>query len=160
MKFISNHFKYASNVWLTSATLTPFFAGLIFSIFGENLGYDFLMIVGVSIGFGLVCSIPNYLILLYFVWVINSTKMTALKRKIIINIISILLTLALFIFIFQDEMAGDVIDALGFSFAYSLTLTFGIWFFNLDRQVQEEVFEKKQLPKIKMLEDILDDEIY
>ena len=155
-----NSLKYATNVWLTSAILTPFFGGIFFSFVSDGLGNDFLIIVGLAIGTGLVCSIPNYLILLYFVWVIHSKNMTIIKKKTIINIISVLLTFALFLFFFQDEMNGDIMDLLGFPLAYSATLTFGIWFFNLNRQDSEELLEQQQLPKIKMLEDILDDEVY
>ena len=160
MNRVSNPLKYVSNVWLTSAILTPFFAGIFFSFISDGLGNDFLPIIVLATGVGLVHSFPNYLILLYFVWVINSTKMTTFKKKIIINVISVLLTFILFLFIFQYEMSGDIIDTLGFPLAYSTTLTFGIWFFHLNKRDSEELLEKKQLPNIKMLEDILDDEVY
>ncbi len=153
-------FKYTSNVWLTSGILTPFFAGLFFSFVSDGLGNDFIPIVGLAIVVGLICSIPNYLILLYFVWKINSNTMTIFQKKGIINIISVLLTFVLFLFIFHDEMSGDLMDTIGFPLAYSTTLTFGIWFFNLDRQNHEAFLEKKQLPKVQMLEDILDEEVY
>ncbi len=154
MKTISNHFKYTSNVWLTSAILTPCIFGLIMTLLGEGS-----MIIGLAITFGILFSIPNYLIFLFLVWKINTTQLPKTEKKIIINIIGVVLTFALFMLIFHQPN-GVSKEGIYFSIAYSLTISFGIWIFDLNRQVPETLFEKKRLPKIKILEDILDDDIY
>lgn len=158
MKTISNHFKYASNVWLTSAILTPCFFGFIIALF-EGGSMDSPMMIGLAILFGALFSIPNYLLFLFLVWKINTAKLADAEKKIIINIIGVVLTIALFMLIFHQQNGVDK-EGIYFGLAYSSTLSFGIWFFNLDRQVPEALFEKKRLPKINMLDDILDDEIY
>ncbi len=158
MKIVSNHFKYASNVWLTSALLTPCFFGFIIGLL-EGGVMEMPMIIGLAILFGTLCSIPNYLIFLFLVWKINTTQLAKTEKKIILNIIGVVLTFALFIAIFHQTNEIDF-EGIYFSVAYSLTISFGVWIFNLDRQVPETLIEKKRLPKVKMLEDILDDDIY
>jgi len=158
MKTISNHFKYASNVWLTSAILTPCFFGLLM-VFDEGISTDIPLTILFFTFFGMLLSIPNYYLLFFFVWRINQTNLEIFKKRIAINLLAIFLTFSLFALIFQ----GDIEDAY-FSYilpsAYSATLTFGIWFFNLYRIDPEEVLGKEYLSKVRMLDDILDDEIY
>lgn len=158
MKTVSNHFKYASNVWLTSAFLTPCFFGFIIALF-DGGGMETPMIIGLAIPFGALFSIPNYLIFLFLVWKINTTQLANIEKKIILNIIGVVLTFALFMLIFHQQNGIDI-DGIYFGLAYSLTISFGVWIFNLDRQVSEAFIEKKRLPRVKMLEDILDDEAY
>ena len=158
MKLVSNHFKYTSNVWLTSAILTPCIFGFIMAIANGSVK-EIPMIIGLVIPFGILFSIPNYLIFLFLVWKTNTAQLSNMEKKIIINFIGVILTFALFMLVFHRPNGVEP-EGLQVAFAYSLTLSFGIWFFNLDRRVFEKQFEKKRLPKIKMLEDILDDEIY
>ena len=158
MKTVSNHFKYASNVWLTSAFLTPCFFGFIIALFDSG-GMETPMIIGLAILFGTLCSIPNYLIFLFLVWKINTTQLANTEKKIILNIIGVILTFALFMLIFHQQNGFDL-EGIYFGLAYSLTISIGVWIFNLDRQVSEAFIEKKRLPRVKMLEDILDDEAY
>lgn len=150
MNHISNHFKYTSNVWLTSAILTPIICGLIM---GQPDELPFFVVL--AIPFGIFFSIPNYLIFLLVVWRINISQLSKIEKKVIINIIGVILTIALFMLVFGEEEEG-----IYMALTYSATLTFGIWFFNLNHQNIQGALEKKQLPKIKMLEDILDDEVY
>jgi len=158
MKIISNHFKYASNVWLTSAILTPcFFA--FFSSFSNGSFHEIPVFLILVIPIGIIFSLPNYYFLFFCVWKINQTELESFEKKIIINIISIALTFFLFFLIFHNDFE-DGLFSLYLPLAYSATLTFGVWIFNLDRQVPDSSFEKKRLPKIKTLDDILDDEIY
>ena len=158
MKIVSNHFKYASNVWLTSAFLTPCFFGFIIALFDGGV-METPMIIGLAIFFGTICSIPNYLIFLFLVWKINTAQLANTEKKIIINFIGVILTIALFMLIFHQPNGVDK-DGVYFGLAYSLTISFGIWIFNLNQHVPEPLFEKKRLPRIKILDDILDDEIY
>lgn len=158
MKIVSNHFKYASNVWLTSAILTPCLFGFITSLFDGGTIYIPLAIVFI-IPFGILFSIPNYLILFYFVRKINKTKITIVEKKVIINIIAVPLTFLLFIIIFFNDFDEESFF-INLPLSYSATLTSGIWFFNLYRPSSEDVLQKEPLPKIKMLDDILDNEIY
>lgn len=158
MKIISNHFKYASNVWLTSAFLTPCFFGLIIALFDGN-PMETPMIIGLAIIFGVLGSIPNYLIFLFLVWKINTAQLNNTEKKTIINIIGVVLTFALFMLIFHQPNGVDK-DGIYFGLAYSLTISCGVWIFNLDQQVPETLIEKKPSPKVKILKDILDDDIY
>lgn len=158
MKSNSNHFKYTSNVWLTSAILTPCIFGFLWALFGES-SMEIPMFICLAIIFGILFSIPNYLIFLLTVWKINNAHLSNIEKKAIINFIGVVLTFALFMFIFYRPK-GIEPETFQFAFSYSATLTFGIWYFNLERQDSKDLFEKKPLPKIKMLEDILDDEIY
>ena len=106
MKIISNHFKYASNVWLTSAFLTPCFFGLIIALFDGN-PMETPMIIGLAIIFGVLGSIPNYLIFLFLVWKINTAQLNNSEKKTIINIIGVVLTFALFMLIFHQPNGVD-----------------------------------------------------
>ncbi|MFK8005142.1 MAG: hypothetical protein AB8H03_02175 [Saprospiraceae bacterium] len=158
MNHVSNHFKYTSNVWLTSAILTPCIFGFIMTLFSDD-AMEMPMVIILAIPFGMLFSIPNYLIFLFLIWKINTAQLSKIEKKIIINIIGVILTFALFMLIFHRP---NRVEEEGFYLAlgYSATLTFGIWYFNLDRGNTQSILGKKQLPKIKMLEDILDDEVY
>ncbi|MFK7772310.1 MAG: hypothetical protein AB8F94_09225 [Saprospiraceae bacterium] len=158
MQSNSNHFKYTSNVWLTSAILTPCIFGFFMAIFNRG-SMELPMIIGLAIPFGILFSIPNYLIFLIAVSKVNNAQFSKMEKKVIINFIGVALTFALFMLIFHHPKGVEE-EGIYFAIGYSATLTFGIWFFNLERQVSGELLEKKQLPKIKMLEDILDDEVY
>lgn len=158
MKSNSNHFKYTSNVWLTSAILTPCIFGFLMALFGEGL-MEMPMFICLAILFGVLLSIPNYLIFLLVIWKINNTFLSIIEKKIIINFIGVVLTFALFMFIFHQPKGVEP-ECFQFAFSYSATLTLGIWYFNLTSLDPENLLEKRQLPRTKMLEDILDDEIY
>lgn len=158
MKVISNHFKYASNIWLTSATITPCIFGLILAILGEGRG-EGSMIIALAIPFGIILSLPNYLIFLWLIWQINKTKMTPQERKVIINILGVILTFALFMLIFFQIGQIDK-EALFLGLGYSSTITFGVWYFNLERTIPNFLFEEKYVPQKPRLENILDDNNY
>jgi len=141
MKLVSNHFKYTSNVWLTSAILTPCIFGFIMTIFGENW-QEMPIVISLAILFGILLSIPNYLIFLFSIWKINNARLLKTEKKIIINFIGVALTFALFMLVFQQSN-GVELESLYFAFAYSATLSFGIWFFNLAPHDPEIFLEKK-----------------
>ena len=148
----SNHFGYSTKVWLTSAFVAPILMGLYCVITDPKS--ELIFIVPFMMGFGLLFSIPNWLLLIISVWQINQSNLPNEEKKMIISFIALFLTLGLFIFIFQGES-----EIMGFSIPYIIILMIGIWKYELIPPIQK--VEKRSISKrVKVLEDILDDENY
>jgi len=153
----SNHFSFATKVWLISVFLSPVLTGMYIGITDGNLS-DSFGIAGLMIPFGLVFSIPNWLIFIFIVYRINQLQLDVTDKKILINLNALILTITLFIiisyvfFYFEPEL-------LVFTLPYCASLTLGIWKCDLIAPIPSE--QKKVLtPNGGFLEDILDDENY
>lgn len=148
----SNHFAYSTKVWLTSAFIAPLLMAL-FAVITDPKS-ELVFIIPFMIGFGLLFSIPNWILLIISVWQINKFDFPNEEKKTIISFIAFFLTLGLFVFIFQGES-----DFMGFSIPYIIVLIFGIWKYELIPPIKK--VERSPISKrIKVLEDILDDENY
>lgn len=144
---IPNYLKFSTFVWLTSVFLTATFlmmggvsnAGLL----GGKWNM-FTLIISISFG----CSIPNWILLSISTWKVNKLQMTERKKKIIINAIAVILTFLLFFILsLWSRLIGF---SFGAPFAYSLTLTLGIWIFPLQNKTTDMIWR----------ENILDDNIF
>ena len=143
---IPYHIRFSTFVWLLSVFITATFFTLASlskaGIFGGPWGMFQLMV-----GIGFVCSIPCWILLCIASWKINQGEMTEQKKKIIINVIAVILTFALFTILFYStRLLRFGITA---PIAYSLTITLGIWIFPLQRKNY-----------VKWEEHILDDNIF
>jgi len=117
------HFRYATNVWLTSLFLSPvlmiiYLAG--WEIFLDPQGVMGFLILALLIG--VFFSIPNWLLLTVGVRLINERPWPELRKRLLIHAWATLLTVALFGLAF-----GAKEDSWQIGLFYWGTLSFGIW---------------------------------
>jgi len=148
----SNHLEYSTRVWLTSAFITPILIALFY--LATEPSSDFIFIIPLMMVFGLLFSIPNWLLLTLSVWKINQFNLPKEGKKTIISFTAFFLSLSLFLLIFSGDL-----EALGVSIPYSVVLIFGIWKYELKPPIRE-VEQSPISRRVKVLEDILDDENY
>ena len=132
MNKIRGDIIYSTKVWLTSVIASPFL--LVFIIMGLEEGYggtlkDAFGFISMAMLFGFMFSIPCWIALCVAVRAVYNAEHSEKKFKTIINIIAIIIALTIFGFVF-----GGFYQADGFSWAipYIITLTFGIWYFQLE----------------------------
>lgn len=148
----SNHFGYSTRVWLTSAFVAPVLMTLFFVI--TDPGSDIISIIPLMVIFGLILSIPNWLLLIISVWQINKSNIPNEEKKTIISFLAFFLTLVLFLIL--DSGGSELILI---STPYIIVLIFGIWKYELIPPIKE-IKQSAISKKVKVLEDILDDENY
>ncbi len=153
----SNHFSFATKVWLISAFLSPLLFGIYIGIIDGDIIESFGIAL-VMIPFGLVLSVPNWLIFIFAIKGINRLQLEVTEKKIIINCIAIVMTFTLFMIIFQGDLNFDL-EFLGITLPYCSTLTLGIWRCDLIAPIFPDQ-KKVPTPNQGFLEDILDDENY
>ena len=154
----SNHLTFSTKVWAFSALVTPTVAGFFIGIFGPfSLEPPFAGLFFVAPA-GLILSIPNYYILILCAWQINISKLSLFEKKIILNLISIILTYSLFEMLFYYIGESSNHEMLWLTVGYSITLTIAIWYYPLTLVPENPSEAPKQ--RVPILEDIIDDEIY
>ncbi len=148
----SNHFGYSTKVWLTSVFFAPFLIALFFTIMEPQS--ELISMIPIIIGIGFVFSIPNWLLLILFVWQINRSNLPNEEKKTVISFIALFLTLGLF-----QLISGGASEAMGFAIPYIIVLIIGIWRYELIPPIKEAK-QSTISKRVKVLEDILDDENY
>jgi hypothetical protein len=128
--------KYSAKVWLTSVLLAPLFIGILFGFYNliRGIVYDFAKELLDGIGFvGMVAvyafmfSIPSFILLTLSVWLTDNRGWAVMKRKSILTIISIALTLLPFVLLnFTDVvMLLYILPFLGM-------IVLGIWYYKIE----------------------------
>lgn len=123
----SNALGYATKVWLASVLLAPaLFIGFIgmydgFEDITSTIGGYFMFVV-----YGMIFSIPCWLIFMFIVNKISKTESTIQNKKVFINISALVIGVGIFVLIFQN------IAAMAFALPYVIALTGAIWYFELN----------------------------
>jgi hypothetical protein len=144
-----SHFFFATKVWLTSAILTPLFFLLmdpmlppVSPVWQDPVDIILTMII---LGGGL--SIPNWILLIIASWLLSKKGKSIQQIKTILTIISISLTLTLFILLIGF---GRFPVMWWTSLFYAFTVSASIQFYHL----------KNVVPEFVWLENILDDKVF
>ena len=86
----SNHFKFATFVWLTSAIVTPIFIIIFTLLLGEHSEWqELFMLMFLMMIFGAIFSIFNWIIFILGVWKINGMRLSIFEKKILIALLAI-----------------------------------------------------------------------
>lgn len=128
----SNSINYATKVWLASVLFSPIlFIGFVgvedgFQNLGSTIAGYFMFVLT-----GAVFSIPCWLLFMLVVNAISKMESRTQDKKILINVLAIVIGSSIFLIIFQD------IDAMGFALPYLVSLTIAIWYFELNIHNQQ-----------------------
>jgi hypothetical protein len=133
---VSNSFRFATSVWLTSVVLSPFMFFLLSGTMDpEKLHIEFLglkLFIEYSLYFGPLFSLPCWTLFFFAVKLINKQSISLTKKKVLISLIGVVLTYLLFYFLFFND---SLVQRLGFDMrlptAYSLTILIGTVLYNL-----------------------------
>ena len=133
MKRIAPDIIYSTKVWLTSIIVSPFLFAFIrfleqgYNDFGKSIEevVHFILLI-IIVGF--LFSIPYWATLMIAVRTIYNADYEEKKNKIIINIIAVGIVVLLFFAVHYLSANPRL------SIPYILTLTFGIWYFKLERK--------------------------
>jgi hypothetical protein len=128
--------KYSAKVWLTSVVLAPVCIAIIFGLYNlvrglvddilfelkEGLGF-----IGMVMVYAFIFSIPSFILLTLSVWLTDNRGWAVMKRKSILTIISIALTLLPFVLLnFTDVvMLLYILPFLGM-------IVLGIWYYKIE----------------------------
>lgn len=153
----SNHFSFATKVWLISVFLSPILTAMYLGVVDRQLQDSFLIVM-LMIPVGLVLSVPNWLIFIFSIKGINRLQLEITEKKMIINGIAVVMTITLFLIVLQGDLKFEP-EILGFTLPYCATLTLGIWRCDLIAPIFPNQ-KKIPTPNQGFLEDILDDENY
>ena len=135
---VSNSFRFATKVWLTSVFLSPFVFFLISGTIDtkklnmEAAGLDLFLFF--SLIFGLIFSLPCWTLLIFAVKFINRQYLTLTKKKALTIVTGIVLTYSLFYLpFFKDRTdSGQLASNMRLATAYCLTIVGGMIFYKLE----------------------------
>ncbi len=128
---ISNAISYATKVWLFSVFLSPVIL-IFFSIAARDTTFllaDVIGGIGMFILYGGIFSIPCWLIFMLLVTLVSQRENSTAEKKGIINFLAILIGTAPFLLIFGIRE----LEVLAFAAPYLISLTIGIWYFELNQ---------------------------
>ena len=135
---LSSDFKYATKVWLLSVLIAPFIFLIVpIGVIGTGDFSEIKSILsywGILVLYGGLFSVPSWLALVFFVVMINRLDKSIFSKKMMIQVLCIILGVAPFFafFGFRD------LESLAISVPYLIMLSIGIWFFSL-KKVEREV---------------------
>lgn len=127
-----NSLRYATKVWLTGVLISPFIYLLICkSLYTQKYSFigleDFILF---SIILGMIFSIPSWLGLFFTVKLLNKKSISILNKKILVSLISIILTLLPFYFVFFKNIGFQFPDLMLFATYVSIT-TISVFFYKI-----------------------------
>ena len=132
---VSNSFRFATKVWLTSVFASPLvFLLLNWIAYSPRQSFDALGISNFflfSIVFGLVFSLPSWTVFIFCVKYLNRLSVPSFKKKAFIIIAAIILTYLPFYLIFYKDDIEQQISNFKFATAYCLTIVIGILVYKL-----------------------------
>jgi hypothetical protein len=139
----SNSFQFATKVWLTSVFASPsMFLLLNWIVYSQKQSFEALGTGNFflfSIAFGLVFSLPSWLVFILGVKYLNRLPVTTFKKKAFITIVAIFLTYLPFYLIFFKDDLEQQLSNFKFATAYCLTIIIGIFVYKLtpDNSIRE-----------------------
>ena len=138
MMYTPKYLSYSTKVWLTSVLLSPLLLLLSMIPFHPARLLEYFFTTLFIIGFSIVCSVPNWLILMACTWKINAQKWTFWQKKIILSVLCMVFTILLFMLVFHDDFVRGE-DIWNLAFIYVGTLVFGIWIYDLQPSFSESI---------------------
>lgn len=136
---IAQDLMYATKVWLFSVFVSPILILSAYIIADSSSGgglADALSFFGVYTVFGLIFSIPSWI--LFMIGVRNHQRIGVItdSPKANIQIIAIILCVLPFMFLFGGIFGNP--EVMLFAIPYLVTISIGIWYFELKSNTQNE----------------------
>ena len=129
-------FKYSVRVWLTGVLLSPAIIA-VFGIIPRNNFDNIVFIFFFGTIFGLVLSIPSFLLLLSLTAIIVKRDFKPWYKKIILSFTGIALTLLAFYLYQQNRMLHG--ENLQFAIVYALVIIAGIWYYKFQGIAADQI---------------------
>lgn len=126
---------YSLKVWLTSVVFSPVLFFICDSMLHSNdLGNlsGALGFIGYSITYGLVISIPSWLILFLFSGSLVNRQLKLHYKRILITAVSIVLSILPFYLLFRGDDNGFDLYTKLWSFSYCSIIVAGVWYYRLE----------------------------
>ena len=130
---------YSLKVWLTSVLLGPaIYLILDGFVYPGGVGLaGGLGFIGYSIGYGLVLSIPCWLILFLLSGSLVNRKFR--YKRTLITVVSTILSVAPFYLLFRGDDNGFDGDTLLWAFSYCAVIVAGVWLYRLEPKTEIEM---------------------
>jgi len=123
---------YTIKVWLTSVVLSPIAFIIADNLFHSNnrIGlYGSLGFIGYSIPYGLVITIPCWLILFLSAGSLVNRKLKMIYKKSIISVVGVALSILPFFLLFRGDDNGFDLYTKFWSLSYCTFIVGGIWLY-------------------------------
>jgi hypothetical protein len=123
---------YSLKVWLTSVILSPFLFTIIDIIIHQNILYDYknaIGFIGYSIIYGLILSIPSWLLLLLVIVIVSKWGIVIGLKKTVLTIAGAILSLLPFYLLFRNDDYTSNKDVYIWAITYCFVIIGGIWIF-------------------------------
>ena len=125
---------YSLKVWLTAVLLGPILTRLGDALIHPRYPFDFNSVFGffgLTATYGLILSLPSWLLLLLTVWLTSFSDKSMHFKKVVITIAGCVLTVMPFYLVFgHDDDAGGA-DLLVWTLSYTVVIVGAIWFYKL-----------------------------
>jgi len=127
--------KYSLKVWLTAVFITPLLIALASRVLEPSHGFDnvtnFFGTIAYMFAFGLVLSIPSWLLLWMFTTLLSKSSLGMASVKAILSVIGVMLSIFPFIIIFSHDDNPLDPDVMIWVTSYSIVIVVGLWFYKL-----------------------------
>ena len=135
-------FIYSLKIWLTSVLLSPVLNIIVDKLFYPNQDMQLtgaLGFIGLAIGYGLVLSIPCWIMLYLVSALMINGRLQLTHKKMLITGVGIVLCFSLFYLVFL----GDDFDMETWVWAlcYCGIIVAGIWYYRFDEETVTEGVE-------------------
>jgi len=133
--------SYTLKVWLTSIVIGPVLHLLINCFTATKMGYAQIGIVSslyfilMSIPFGIILSIPSFLLLWLSVYLLKKFDIDPLVSKISLSIISVILSAFAFFIVFGQDDPSTYKETTIWAFAYCSVIVGAIWYYEFAPKV-------------------------
>ncbi|HEY4328004.1 MAG TPA: hypothetical protein VGN20_28730 [Mucilaginibacter sp.] len=125
-------FIYSLKVWLTGVILSPVLFTAIDIIIHRNIYYDYqnaLGFIGYSIVYGLILSIPSWLLLWLAIIIVSKWGVAIELKKVALTVAGAVLSLLPFYLLFHNDDKSSDKDVCTWATTYCLVIIGGIWFY-------------------------------
>ena len=126
---------YSLKVWLTAVFITPLLIALASKVLEPRHGFDsvanFFGTIAYMFAFGLVLSIPSWLLLWMFTFLLCKSSLRMACVKTILAFIGFMLSIFPFILIFSHDDNPLDPDVMIWVIFYSIVIVTGLWLYEL-----------------------------
>jgi len=135
IKYMKHAILYSIKIWLTSVVISPvvFIVGDCLTHPNNRIGlYGCLGFIGYSLAYGLVLSIPCWLILFLMAGSLVNRNLNMVYKKLLISIIGVALSILPFYLLFRNDDNGFDLYTFIWSLSYCSFIIVGVWFYELE----------------------------
>lgn len=125
---------YTLKVWISSVVLGPVMYSASDILFEPKRSDDFscsLSFIAFSVPYGLILSVPSFVILWLTTYGISRLKLSIMATKLWLSIVGTVLTALPFALIFGHDDPSGYLSTIAWATSYSLVIVVGIWFYKL-----------------------------